>query len=128
MGGVPLLTAVPVPRRPVASLEPLVDPARYTRLVEGAQRFRRAFAGRSVWNVNSTATGGGVAEMLQGLVGYTKDLDVPVQWAFGRAVRRLLDDPPGAARMGAAARTYVRDSFLPDTHLPRYAELFTSLG
>jgi trehalose synthase len=77
---VPLLTAVPVPRRPVANLEQLVDPARYARLVAGAEQFRGAFAGRSVWNVNSTATGGGVAEILQGLVGYTKDLHVPVQW------------------------------------------------
>ena len=37
-------------------------------------------AGRTVWNVNSTATGGGVAEMLQVLVGYVQDLDIPVGW------------------------------------------------
>jgi trehalose synthase len=48
--------------------------------------------------------------------------------AFGRSVRRLFDDGPGAARMGEAARTHVRDSFLPDTHLLRYAELFTALS
>jgi hypothetical protein len=37
-------------------------------------------AGRTIWNVNSTATGGGVAEMLQVLVGYVSDLDIPIGW------------------------------------------------
>ena len=37
-------------------------------------------AGRTIWNVNSTATGGGVAEMLQVLVGYVQDLDIPIGW------------------------------------------------
>jgi hypothetical protein len=33
-------------------------------------------AGRTIWNVNSTAVGGGVAEMLQALVGYVTDLGI----------------------------------------------------
>ena len=37
-------------------------------------------AGRAIWNVNSTAAGGGVAEMLQVLVGYVQDLDIPIGW------------------------------------------------
>ena len=37
-------------------------------------------AGRTIWNVNSTAAGGGVAEMLQVLVGYVQDLDIPIGW------------------------------------------------
>jgi trehalose synthase len=77
---VALLTAVPVPRRPVAHLKPLVEPDRYARLVSGAEHMRQQLDGAAVWNVNSTATGGGVAEMLQGLVGYTKDLGLPVGW------------------------------------------------
>ena len=44
--------------------------------------------------------------------------------AFGRAVRTLLDDPELAARMGAAAREYVRARYVGDQHLLRYAELF----
>jgi len=35
-----------------------------------AARVRTRLDGRTVWNVNSTATGGGVAEMLAQLVGY----------------------------------------------------------
>ncbi len=37
-------------------------------------------AGRTIWNVNSTAAGGGVAEMLQVLVGYVQDFHIPIGW------------------------------------------------
>ena len=43
-------------------------------------RWRRVLAGRTIWTVNSTAAGGGVAEMLQVLVGYVQDLDIPIGW------------------------------------------------
>ena len=39
--------------------------------------FGERLAGRTVWNVSSTAVGGGVAEMLQVLVGYVQDLRYP---------------------------------------------------
>jgi trehalose synthase len=41
---------------------------------------RQALGGRAVWNVSSTAAGGGVAEMLQVLVGYTLDAGLDVHW------------------------------------------------
>jgi trehalose synthase len=47
--------------------------------------------------------------------------------AFGHAVRTLLDDPELAARLGAAAREYVRANYVGDQHLLRYAELFGTL-
>jgi len=77
---VSLVKSVEVPRRPVSLLEPIIGGQRYLRLVEAADQFRRLLAGRSVWNVNSTATGGGVAEMLQVLVGYATDLGIPTGW------------------------------------------------
>lgn len=76
----PLLRAVAVPRRPVAALEPIIGGERYARLTAGAARFRDHMTGRTVWNVNSTAVGGGVAEMLQALVGYVRDFDIPARW------------------------------------------------
>jgi hypothetical protein len=40
---------------------------------EGAmRRGREVFRGRTVWNVNSTAAGGGVAEMLRSLMAYAR--------------------------------------------------------
>jgi trehalose synthase len=77
---VSLVTAVEVPRRPVSLLEPIIGGPRYVRLAEAADQVRQLLAGRTIWNVNSTATGGGVAEMLQVLVGYVTDLDVPIGW------------------------------------------------
>src|SRR5829696_6267471 len=74
------LTQVAVPRRPVGRLEPVIGPARLTTLVEEAARFRRQLAQRTIWNINSTAVGGGVAEMLQGLVGYVEDLNIDIRW------------------------------------------------
>jgi trehalose synthase len=77
---VSLVGAVKVARRPVGMLEPVIGAERQQRLVRAADAFRTALAGRTVWNVSSTATGGGVAEMLHVLIGYVQDLDIPVQW------------------------------------------------
>jgi trehalose synthase len=89
--------SVDVPRRPVAALEDVVGLPRTTRLVAAAAAdFRKVSGGRVVWNFSSTATGGGVADMLQVLVGYTKDLAIDVRWLviagdseFFRITKRL---------------------------------------
>jgi trehalose synthase len=75
-----LLSEVPVPRRPAAKLEPVLGAERYARLLAAAARFRGRLEGRTIWTVNSTATGGGVAEMLHALAGYVIDLEIPVRW------------------------------------------------
>ena len=75
-----LLHTVEVPSRPVSRLEPVIGAPRYERLIRDADQVRRMLAGRTIWNVNSTAAGGGVAEMLQVLVGYVQDLDIPIGW------------------------------------------------
>ncbi len=70
-----------MPQRPVSQLEAIVGGERYQRLILAADEFRRQLAGRTVWNVNSTAAGGGVAEMLQVLVGYVQNLGISIRWA-----------------------------------------------
>ena len=75
-----LVESVEVARRPVAQLEPVIGNQRYTRLVQAADEFRERLAGRTIWNVSSTAVGGGVAEMLQVLCGYVQDLDIAIRW------------------------------------------------
>ena len=64
----------------MARLEPIIGAARYARLARAADWLRQVLAGRAVWCVSSAAAGGGVAEMLQTLVGYAQGLDVPVGW------------------------------------------------
>ena len=74
------LHEVAVPGTPVAVLEPVIGTERYARLVTEAGRFRDRLGRRTIWNINSTAVGGGVAEMLQVLVGYIAGLDIAVRW------------------------------------------------
>ena len=69
-----------MPRQPVSLLEPIIGGPRYKQLTEAADQVRHTLAGHTVWNVNSTAVGGGVAEMLQALVGYVTDLGIPIGW------------------------------------------------
>ena len=74
------LHEVAVPATPVAVLEPVIGTVRYARLVTAAAGFRDRLGRRTIWNVNSTAVGGGVAEMLQVLMGYIEGLDIAVRW------------------------------------------------
>jgi len=47
--------------------------------------------------------------------------------AFGHAARLLLDDQARATQMGQAAHAYVRQDYLGDIHLLRYAKLLSTL-
>ena len=49
-----------------------VAPYREDNFPEAAKRLSQRLAGRTIWNVNSTAQGGGVAEMLRSLVAYAR--------------------------------------------------------
>ena len=71
---------VPVPTLALGRLRPLIGDRRFAELEMAAEDTRAALAGTTVWNVNSTATGGGVAEMLQVLVGYILDAGVDARW------------------------------------------------
>jgi trehalose synthase len=77
---VSLVESVEVAGRPVGRLEPVVGGRRYAQLVRAADELRERLAGRTIWNVSSTAAGGGVAEMLQVLVGYVQDFGIPIRW------------------------------------------------
>jgi trehalose synthase len=59
---------------------PVVDHDVIQRLREKAEQARVQIDGRVVWHINSTAVGGGVAEMLPSLLGYCRGLDIPMRW------------------------------------------------
>jgi trehalose synthase len=65
---------------PLDRLLPLIGAERLQRLEDLAARTKDKLDGRKVWNVNSTAAGGGVAEMLQGLVAYARGAGVDTRW------------------------------------------------
>jgi trehalose synthase len=69
----------------VSSMSPdrfrsVLPPERLAAFERGIEDGRRLLAGRVVWNVNSTARGGGVAELLQSLVAYARGAGVDVRW------------------------------------------------
>ncbi len=80
MSNRPPIHEVDVPATELARLQPLIGEQRYAALVGEAARTRAALRGSTVWNINSTASGGGVAEMLQVLVGYILGAGVAVRW------------------------------------------------
>ncbi len=61
-------------------LTSLVGDQRIARLEESATRTRELLAGRRVLTVNSTANGGGVAEMLRLLLGYVRHEGIDTRW------------------------------------------------
>lgn len=73
---------VELARRPLGALASILTADQRAALMTAAARARKTLAGRVIWNVNATATGGGVAEILQTLV--------------GPAVSGVTDDPEGA--------------------------------
>jgi trehalose synthase len=63
-----------------ARLEALIGVERMAQFEQAAEAAQAALAGRIVWNVNSTAVGGGVAEMLQTLLAYARGAGVDARW------------------------------------------------
>ena len=64
----------------IARLMPVLSPDRAERLRAFAARARQRLRGRTVWNINATATGGGVAEMLQTILAYGRGAGVDTRW------------------------------------------------
>ncbi len=58
----------------------LIEPEAWSRLIDGLERGGTLLDGRRLWNVNSTAAGGGVAEMLRSWVGLAKGLGIEMRW------------------------------------------------
>jgi trehalose synthase len=71
---------VPTAPLPTERFKGVLDPDRYQSFVDKILVARRILDGRVVYNVNSTARGGGVAEMLQSLIPYARGAGVAAQW------------------------------------------------
>lgn len=71
---------VEIAPRPLETLRGILTEDRWDRFRTVAARAAEALTGRTVWNVSSTATGGGVAEMLHTLLGYATGAGVRTRW------------------------------------------------
>jgi trehalose synthase len=74
------LTEVEVGALPIDRLNVLIGPERAEQFEATATMARALLDGRTVFNLNSTATGGGVAELLQTLLAYARGVGVDTRW------------------------------------------------
>ena len=69
-----------MPAQPLARFAELVDPGADEAWRAEIRSTVEALRGRVVWHVNSTARGGGVAEMMGPLIGYARDAGADSRW------------------------------------------------
>jgi trehalose synthase len=103
----PHLENVDVHALPLQRFKEVIPADRYERFSEAAARAKALLEDRVVWNVNSTAKGGGVAEMLQSLIAYARGAEVDARWvvikgdpAFFSITKRIHNHLHGAAGDG----------------------------
>ena len=64
----------------IERMQRLIDPEGWNRLMVGLGKAHELLDDRQLWNVNSTAAGGGVAEMLRSWVGLARGLGIGMRW------------------------------------------------
>ena len=72
---------VPVETMDPHRFETVLAPPQYEQLLDLIDNRAKTLRGRAIWNVNSTATGGGVVELLRPLLGYSRGAGVDARWA-----------------------------------------------
>ena len=75
-----VLDTVTIGRLRLERFESVLTPERYEAVRLAVERAGRLLEGRVVWNVTSTARGGGVAEMLISLLAYAQGAGVDTRW------------------------------------------------
>ena len=101
------ITDVPIGVMAPQRFESVLDEAAYERFSSLFEHARKLFEGRVIWNVNSTASGGGVAEMLRSLLTYARGAGVDARWVvidgnqdFFRVTKRIHNNLHGATGDG----------------------------
>ena len=95
--------------QPLDRFQQVIGDERMQQAMSVVREIRRRLARRVFWNVNSTAVGGGVAEMLQSLLGYARASGIDARWMvvqgnpdFFRVTKRLHNALHGTAGDGTA--------------------------
>jgi trehalose synthase len=71
---------IPVGAIDLRRFDEVVTPAAHRALTRLIERDAPTLQGRVIWNVNSTAKGGGVVELLRPLLGYSRGAGVDARW------------------------------------------------
>src|SRR3954469_634443 len=120
-----MLEMVDVPPHPPERFESVLEPEPFERLSHGIKTARELLDGRTVWNISSTAKGGGVVELLLPLIGYARGADVDARWAvikgnpdFFKVTKRIHNNLHGfegdGGDLGEAERKVYEDALEPN--------------
>ena len=109
-----------------------MDPARFRSVIGerfdevdlGIRDGRELFRGRSIWHINSTSRGGGVAELLQSLLAYVRGIGLDARWgvihgepeffAVTKRIHNLLHGSPGdGGELGPREREIYESTLAP---------------
>ncbi|MEE8312493.1 MAG: glycosyltransferase [Candidatus Binatia bacterium] len=103
-----MLNEVRIVKMPLERYRGVVSEEFLTAALELGEALRKQLYGRVIWNINSTAAGGGVAEMLHRLVGYGRGMGMDSRWLvvsgdeeFFRITKRLHNALHGAEGDGS---------------------------
>ncbi|MBI5310362.1 MAG: glycosyltransferase [Actinobacteria bacterium] len=112
------LTEVPVKARPIAHAIDELSPTSADELIARIAATSEALEGRTVWHINTTAQGGGVAEMLASLVAYARGAGIDARWCviggdqeFFAVTKRIHNRLHGAPGDGDALDERARRSY-----------------
>src|SRR3954470_6115256 len=101
------LEQVAIAPLPIERFADVLTPEQQEGLERTITRSQSLLAGRVVWNVNSTAYGGGVAEMLRSLIAYSRAAGADARWVvmggepdFFRITKRIHNNLHGNAGDG----------------------------
>jgi trehalose synthase len=115
VGGLP---EVEVAALPLERFAGYLGEARVQEAVASADHLRAVLEGRPVWNINSTAAGGGVAEMLRPLLAYVHGAGINTHWLvvqgdreFFRITKRIHNAIHGERGDGTALGKAERDHY-----------------
>lgn len=110
----------------------VLDKEDWTALIEGWKGVDRLLEGRVIWNINATAQGGGVAEILQSLLAYARGSGIDARWMvitakapFFEVTKRLYNMIQGDPGDGGALGP--EEKVLYDKTLLTNAEMFASV-
>ena len=88
---------------PLARYAQFLAPDRLQRALAAVDELRLRFEGHAVWNVSSSAVGGGVAEMVRSLLAYARGAGIDARWV-------VIDGPPEFFRITKRLHNALHDS------------------
>jgi len=114
----PALTHVSIATLPPERFLDVLDEEQYRWLELLIKRAEEFLGGRVIWSVNSTATGGGVAEMLKSLLAYARGAQIDARWLviagdedFFRVTKRIHNNLHGESGDGGPLGPEERASY-----------------